>query len=101
LDKKTSLDTSYIKQLPLAVVLEKGKKVVVYKVPSENTENYFDAIEGQKKSFESLEEETKRFGEKITPEEFLNAQVSQIQTLGIIALDSEYAIYRAKFKNNP
>jgi hypothetical protein len=85
------------KKLPLAVVIEKGNNVSVYRIESDDVGSYFMEMGGDPVPFiGNLLYATEKFGKPITKEEFLNASVFPAQ-LGVLS-EISYAIYRAKFK---
>jgi len=85
------------RKLPLAVIIEKGNDVSVYRVESDDTESYFKAMGGDPTPFVgNLLYATEKFGKPISKEEFLSASVFPAQ-LGVLS-EVSYAIYRAKFE---
>jgi hypothetical protein len=87
------------RKLPLAVVIQKGKDIKVYRVDSENSRAYFNSFDDPlMPSVDSVEKATKTFGKEISQESFLQTSVFPAQT-GHSSSNKEYAIYRAKFEN--
>lgn len=87
------------RKLPLAVVIQKGRDIKVYRIESKDTREYFDSFDDPLvASVESVENASKAFGEEISHEAFLQASVFPAQ-MGQSSNNKEYAIYRAKFEN--
>ena len=88
-----------IKKLPLAVVIQRGKEVKVYRVEGEESRNYFNYFSDPFLRFGPVEEITKKLGKEISKESFLNAKVFPAQ-MGTDGQGNEYIIYRARFKED-
>jgi len=85
------------RKLPLAVVIQNGRDIKVYRVDSEDTQGYFESFDDPlMPSADSVEKATKAFGKEISQESFLQAYVLSAQS-GLYS-NKEYAIYRARFE---
>lgn len=95
LDVASAMDA---KKLPLAVVIQNGRDIKVYRVDSEDTQGYFESFDDPlMPSTDSIEKATKAFGKEISQESFLQASVLPAQS-GNYGNKKEYAIYRARFE---
>lgn len=93
-------DLEEARKLPLAVVLQKGKKVTVYKVESTDAQTFFECWDDfLMPSFDSVEYAAKKIGKKISNKSFINASVVPAQTGAQVPGNKEYAIYRARFED--
>jgi len=103
LPPKKRLDIAFedARRLPLAVVVQRGINVKVYRIEAENARSYFNSFEFTP-STDSVEGACKMFGKEISKEEFEKASVYPIpaQEGGSARPDnpSEYIVYRAKFE---
>ena len=92
-------DIENAKNLPLAVVLQIGDNVTVYKVDGKDSIDYFNAWDNPlMPSFKSVENATKRFGKTITREAFMKASVFPAQSGSHEPGNKEWAVYRARFE---
>jgi len=98
IDIKSVKSVMDAKKLPLAVVLQNGRNIIVYRVDAENDEKYFESFDDMlMPSFDSVEKATKAFGKEISQESFLQASLLPAQSGQ--SSNKEYAIYRAKFED--
>jgi hypothetical protein len=84
--------------LPLAVVLQRGKDVKVYRIENEKTERYFNSFPGPFFQFEYVDLVTKKLGKEIDKDSFLKAAVFPAHS-GCDGSGNEFVIYRARFED--
>jgi hypothetical protein len=85
--------------LPLAVVIQRGEDVKVYRIESEKTERYFNSFSGPFFQFEYVDLVSKKFGKEIPKDSFLKAAVFPAHS-GCDGYGNEFMIYRARFEED-
>ena len=90
-------DLADANSLPLAVVIQRGEDIKIYRVESEKTESYFNSFPSPFLQFEYVDLVSKKFGKEIPKESFLKAAVFPAHT-GCDGSGNEFAIYRARFE---
>jgi hypothetical protein len=85
-------------RLPLAVVLQRGKEIKVYKVDENAANGYVEEID-RLCSFRLIEETTTSLGKEISKDEFLGTEIFPFPIVSGGEGKNEYAIYKAYFRD--
>jgi hypothetical protein len=99
LKPKNFLDISKvdIRELPLAVLIQKGEKTAIYRVDKNDEKNFYVYFNGKEiPPIKDITEAAQKFGEKISRSYFLKASVFPVET-GPEIKNKRYEIYRAVF----